>query len=102
MELRGRAVLFSGDPGYGKSTTAGALALRGVPVLSDDIVPLELTGGEIWATPGYPRECLWPEAVEKLAGTVEALPRLTPVWEKQYLPLDGARGKFAGEKNRSG
>lgn len=101
VELFGRAVLFSGDAGYGKSTTAGALALRGVPVLSDDIVPLELTGDEIWATPGYPRVCLWPEAVEKLAGTVEALPKLTPVWEKQFLPLDGTRGKFAAEKSPS-
>ncbi len=45
--------------------------------------------------PGYPRVCLWPDAVEKLLGTKEALPNLTPTWNKKYLPLDGERANFA-------
>lgn len=98
VELHGRAVVFSGHAGYGKSTTAGGLALRGVPILSDDIVPLELTEEEIWVPPGYPRVCLWPESVEKLVGQAEALPKLTPVWDKRFLPLDGVRAKFSAEK----
>lgn len=98
VELCGQAVVFSGDAGYGKSTTAGALALRGIPVIAEDIVPLELTREKILAIPGYPRICLWPEAVEKLAGGPEALPRLTAAWEKRYLPLDGVHGKFSAEK----
>ena len=97
VELRGQAVLFCGDAGYGKSTTAGALALRGVPVLAEDIIPLELTKEEFKVIPGYPRVCLWPEAVETLAGGAEALPKLTPAWEKRFLPLDGVRGKFAAD-----
>jgi hypothetical protein len=44
--------------------------------------------------PGYPRVCLWPDAVEKLLGSKEALPDLTPTWEKKYLALDGVRAKF--------
>ncbi len=102
VELRGRAVAFSGDAGYGKSTTAAALALRGVPVLSEDILPLEETGGRYFAIPGYPRVCLWPDAVAKLVGSAEGLPRLTPTWEKRYLPLDGVRASFAGEKKPLG
>jgi hypothetical protein len=102
VELQGQGVLFAGDAGHGKSTTAGALALRGVPAMSDDIVPLELTKGEIWVRPGYPRVCLWPEAVENLVGKAEALPKLTPTWEKRFLPLDGVRGKFVGEKRPLG
>lgn len=102
VELQGRAVIFSGNAGYGKSTTAGALALRGVPILSDDIVPLELTETGVRATPGYPRVCLWPESVEKLVGEPEALPRLTPVWEKRFLPLDGVRARFSAEKKPLG
>ena len=39
--------------------------------------------------------CLWPDAVAKLAGDSNALPKLTPVWEKRYLALDGARARFA-------
>ena len=102
VELNGRGVVFSGDAGYGKSTTAAALALRGVPVFSEDIVPLELTKGSIRVVPGYPRVCLWPDAVEKLVGEKEALPKLTPVWEKRFLPLDGVLAKFSAEKKALG
>jgi hypothetical protein len=102
VELGGRAVVFSGDAGYGKSTTAAALALRGAPVITEDIVPLELAKSCCWAVPGYPRVCLWPDAVAKLTGDPESLPKLTPVWDKRYLPLDGVRAKFAEEKKSLG
>jgi hypothetical protein len=98
VELQGRAVLFCGDAGYGKSTTAAALALRGAPGVSEDIAPLELTKGQFWALPGYPRVCLWPDAVAHLTGRVDGLPRLTPVWEKRYLALDGGRAGFVKQK----
>jgi hypothetical protein len=102
VELQQHAVVFAGGAGYGKSTTAAALALRGVPVLSEDIVPLKLTEGRFWAIPGYPRVCLWPEAVANLTGDPESLPKLTPIWEKRYLPLDGIRAKFAAERKPLG
>jgi hypothetical protein len=102
VELHGNAVLFSGGAGYGKSTTAAALALGGAPVLSEDIVPFELTEGRYWAHPGYPRVCLWPDSVAKLTGNPESLPKLTPTWEKRFLPLDGARAKFADERRPVG
>jgi hypothetical protein len=97
VEIHGHAVAFSGDAGAGKSTTAGALALRGFSVLAEDVVPLLESEGEFLAVPGYPRVCLWPDSVEKLLGTAEALPRLTDAWDKRYLPLDGKRGKFAAD-----
>jgi hypothetical protein len=102
VELHGHAVLFSGDAGYGKSTTAAALALRGAAVLGEDVVPLELTEGRYWAIPGYPRVCLWPDAVAKLLGDEQALPLLSPTWEKRYLPLDGVRATFASKKKPLG
>lgn len=102
VELCGRAVIFSGYAGYGKSTTAAALALRGVSILSEDILPLERSEGRIWALPGYPRVCLWPDAVAKLLGNPEDLPKLTPTWTKRYLPLDGLRGKFTADKKPLG
>ena len=102
VELHGRAVLFCGEAGYGKSTTAAALALRGVPVISEDIVPLGLKKGQFWAVPGYPRICLWPDAAAHLTGSREGLPRLTPVWGKTYLALDGSRASFVKEKQPLG
>ncbi|HTB93754.1 MAG TPA: hypothetical protein VK728_13055 [Candidatus Sulfotelmatobacter sp.] len=98
VEMRGRAVCFCGDAGYGKSTTAAAMALRGHPVLAEDIVALEESGGEFLALPGYPRVCLWPESVSMLLGQADALPQITPAWEKHYLELDGTRAKFSQEK----
>jgi len=95
VEIQGRAVCFCGDAGSGKSTTAAALALRGLPVLAEDIVALEESGGEFRAVPGYPRVCLWPESVSMLLGSDDALPQLTPEWEKRYLELDGGRAKFS-------
>jgi hypothetical protein len=96
--LNGRAVALCGHAGFGKSTTAAALALRGFPVLAEDIVPLEEANGNTLAVPGYPRVCLWPDAVAKLLGASATLPQLTPIWEKCYLPLDGLRANFSREK----
>ena len=98
VEVGGRAVCFCGDAGYGKSTTAAALALRGLPVIAEDIVALQERGGKFEAVPGYPRVCLWPESVKMLFGREDALPQLTPVWEKRFLELDGKRAKFAPAK----
>jgi len=97
VEFFGQAVALSGDAGLGKSTTAAALALRGVPVLSEDISPMQESAGRFHVFPGYPRVCLWPDSVAYLLGSAEALPRLTPVWEKRFLALDGVRARFSPE-----
>jgi hypothetical protein len=89
-----QAVALCGENQAGKSTTAAALALRGIPVLCEDITPLIEEAGRFQAEPGYPRVCLWPDAVEKLCGARDALPRLTPSWDKFFLPLDGRNAKF--------
>jgi hypothetical protein len=54
VELFGHAVAVSGDAGFGKSTTAAALALRGVPVLSEDIAALHEGGWPLLRHPWLP------------------------------------------------
>ena len=98
VELQGHAICLCGEAGCGKSTTAAALALRGFPVVAEDIVRLEEAGGRFMAVPGYPRVCLWPESVQMLLGSEDALPLITSGWEKRYLSLDGQRAKFAARK----
>jgi len=44
--------------------------------------------------PAYPRIRLWPDSVEFLFGSPEALPRITPTWEKRFLNLAGAQYRF--------
>lgn len=96
--VAGHAVLFCGEAEAGKSTTAAALGLRGAAVLCEDIAALGLGENRYWVEPGYPRVCLWPDGVEKLMGRGDALPLLTPNWEKRYLPLDGVLARFQRER----
>src|SRR5262249_45569383 len=46
--------------------------------------------------PAYPRIRLWPDAAASLFGSPDALPRITPGWEKRYLGLDGDSFFFQG------
>ena len=96
--IGGQAVALCGESQAGKSTMAAALALRGIPVLCEDVTPLVEVAGRFQVEPGYPRVCLWPEAVEKLFGARDALPRLTPSWEKFFLPLDGRNAIFEEQR----
>src|SRR6266852_4619864 len=92
--IDGHAVVLCGESASGKSTTAAALALQGIPVLCEDIAALTETGDRLLVEAGYPRICLWPNAVRDLYGIADALPLLTPTWEKRYLPLDCGSAKF--------
>jgi hypothetical protein len=86
----GKAIVLTGEAGAGKSTTAAALALRGLPVLCEDVAAIEEKDGSYSIERGYPRVCLWPDSVGLLMGRPDSLPRLSPNWEKCYLPLDDA------------
>lgn len=97
VSFRSRAIVLCGASQSGKSTTAAALALRGTPVLCDDVTPLKVTGNRFYVEPGYAHVGLWPDAVANLLGAADALPRWTPTWEKCFLALDGEKGKFADQ-----
>jgi hypothetical protein len=93
VEVEGRAIAFAGHAGSGKSTTAAAFARAGHAVLTDDVTALAELDGRLHVEPAYPRVRLWPEAVQSLFGSSEALPRITPSWDKRFLGLgdDGYR-----------
>jgi hypothetical protein len=82
-----QAIGLVGVPGAGKSTTAAAFAHSGFSVIADDVVALAEEGGSFLVQPGYPRVNLWPDSVQALFGSAEALPRITPNWDKRYLVL---------------
>jgi hypothetical protein len=85
--IGGRACVFLGGAGAGKSTTAAAFASLGYPVLSDDLVPIVDRDGEFFAHPSHPRLSVWPDSATALFGAANNLPRLTPTWDKRYLEL---------------
>jgi len=92
--VQDRAIVFAGPEEAGKSTTAAALAQRGFPILSDDVVPLAERDGAFFALPGSPQLRLWPESVEMLFGGRDSLPRLLPDWEKRRLAAGDHRSSF--------
>lgn len=85
------AVLLAGDSGSGKSTTAAALAARGLPVLSDDLTALTTDAdGHILAWPAFDHLRLWPQSADVVLGPGESLARITPTWDKRRFPLTGS------------
>jgi hypothetical protein len=91
------AVLLAGPPGAGKSTTAAALAARGLTVVSDDLTALAMDGDDDTphAWPAFDHLRLWPDGVRVVFGNAPRLERITPGWDKRRFPLEGAA--FASE-----
>jgi hypothetical protein len=85
------AVVFLGEAGCGKSTTAAACATLGYSVLSDDLLPIRETTETFWAHPSHPRLTVWPDSVRGLFGAADQLPALTPSYDKRYLDLQRGR-----------
>lgn len=96
IAVDGRAIALIGPPGAGKSTTAAAFTQQGYSVLSEDVVALCDQGGSFLVQPGYPLIRLWPESVRALFGSEDALPPLTPNWDKRYLDL--TRNNFSFQR----
>lgn len=94
VALEDRSVAFVGPAGAGKSTTAAAFARQGYAVISDDIVALEEREGLFQVLPAYPHLCLWPDSVQMLYGSREALPRIIQDWNKRRLAVGDQGTRF--------
>jgi hypothetical protein len=92
-----RAIALVGPAGAGKSTAAAALAKLGYSVLSDDVVTVADVNGDLMVHPAYPCIRLWPESVAALFGAADALPLLTPNWDKRYLDLGDDEHRFQSD-----
>lgn len=74
VAVDGKAIAFTGPPGAGKSTTAAALRSRGLPVVADDTLivdmsgVIDMAGTQPICLPGHKRLKLWPDSVA-MAGT---------------------------------
>jgi hypothetical protein len=88
--IDGRAVAFVGPPGAGKSTTAAALAQRGLPVLADDVTAIREVDGKFYAYPAYPGLWLWPDSVEMLYGPGDDRPK--PIREGDKARISTSNG----------
>jgi hypothetical protein len=84
--IDGEAVAFLGDCGRGKSTLGAAFVARGIPVLTDDLLALEMRDGRWMAHSGPPRLKLFPSVARRVLGR-KAGSRLHADTSKLILPL---------------
>jgi hypothetical protein len=91
------AVAFLSTGGGGKSSSAVALMQAGHPLLADDIVPVERSGGAFIGRPGYPQMRMWPEQAEYFLGHYEDLEIVYPGYSKRRVPVEeNGLGSFCG------
>jgi hypothetical protein len=79
------AIAFLGRHGRGKSTMAAAFLRRGATLLTDDVMPLSIHEGMVYACPGAPLVKLWSETATWALGlSAEAVGQL-PDAEKKLI-----------------
>ncbi|HAX43803.1 MAG TPA: hypothetical protein PLF84_16590 [Bryobacteraceae bacterium] len=90
IDAGGRAAVFLGASGAGKSTTAYGLARQGMPVVSDDIVPVEFFEGAPVVRPGIPHLRLAPSVLTESGEPPDRHPAPIPWDEKRHVQLGQA------------
>lgn len=84
VAMAGGAIVFIGDSGAGKSTTAALLQSHGYRLLSDDVTVLDLRHPQqVQVTPSFPQLRLWPESLESLGKQPSHFPVLNPLVDKR-------------------
>ncbi len=87
VAIDGKAALFLGDCGFGKSTLAAAFLQAGYPLLTDDLLVLHKPHAALLAYPGSPRIKLFPRMARKFLGeSVTGVP-MNPYTHKMIVPL---------------
>lgn len=87
INIDGEAVIFLGNSGDGKSSTAAALHAAGHKLVNDDVAPITLSDRSAWLQPGFPQIKLSSETAETLGYDFAALPVIHPQESKRgYRP----------------
>ena len=84
--MGGEAVAFLGDCGYGKSTLGAAFLDRGMRILTDDVLTLEMRDGRWMAHAGPPRLKLFPSVARTVLARAAGSPFHADT-SKMILPL---------------
>jgi len=87
VDVDGAAVGFLASKQGGKSTLATSLLQRGHPLLTDDLLPVEVEEDSIWGRPGYPQMRMWPDHASHFVEDAGALRRAHPYIEKRRIPV---------------
>ncbi len=83
--LHGKVIVFLGQKGAGKSTTAAAMHGRGHAIMADDVIAVQTDAAFPLVFPAYPQLNLWPDAVASLGHDLATSPKLHSRVEKRAM-----------------
>ncbi len=72
----GDGIVFMGEPGAGKSTTAAAFVKAGCNIISDDLVAIRIIDQKPYLIPSFPQIKLWKKSVEGLGYSYDEVERI--------------------------
>ncbi|CAI6036474.1 aldolase [Cohnella sp. JJ-181] len=89
VAIDGQAYGIVGDSGAGKSTLAAAFLQAGFPLVSDDVIALDFSGGHRrpLVIPSYPQQKLWQQSLDGFGISNESLRPLFKRETKFAVPL---------------
>ena len=91
-----RAVGFMGYNQSGKTSLAASFLQAGYPLLTDDVLALQMVDGLCMAQAGYPQMRMWPEQAEHFVGDYEKLAKVSEQTSKRRVPVS-ALGSFCDQ-----
>ena len=86
VEYDGKAVLFTGNSGAGKSTTAAAFQQLGYPLVTDDVATIDIIDGVPYTFPNLPRLKLWQRSLKMLDVSEKGFNKVRQELNKFYVP----------------
>jgi hypothetical protein len=88
IALNGAGLVFLGAPGWGKSTTAAALAQRGGALIADDIVAVRFDQNDQPVVyPAFAFVKIWADVATALGAETRESARIAPTLDKFVQPL---------------
>lgn len=89
IEYKGKAILFIGVSGAGKSTTAAAFQQLGFPLVTDDVATIDIIDDVPYTFPNLPRLKLWKRSLHMLSLENEEYNKVRQELNKYYVPTAG-------------
>lgn len=85
VNINGKAISFLSSNKGGKTSIAASLMQKGYPLITDDILPLDITEDGILCRSGYPTMRMWPEEAEYFLGDSKNIPLVHPELSKKRV-----------------
>lgn len=90
--LKNRAAVFLAGGGSGKTSLALSFLKTGCSLLTDDLLPVEITEGGVIGKPGFGQVRLWPAEARYFLGNTKNLDKIHPFSPKLRARVDPEHG----------